>query len=764
MLSNAYYGPTWHEWESKVTMNGVETDLVSWEVERSFTGIPQSSDNSARGATGKIKPVSPRDVLSYAPHPWVRAGVLPPKPGWPVTIEVRPKPRRDNDPDVRSWVRVFTGVVDDVSGDDFADLTVTVVDVLDPFTRLVTLPPLLFDMPPRPENPGGAKIKTALHLSYYIHSAFEAARFSASLPMTPSARLRVPMFGSTLPQPGKITSCIPVSRADEDDPEFKVERVAEFGYGINGFAATYVPEPYYVPTPTIQTFLFRVPLNVSTGGYTITLNRAVAWEKTVITIRQDRWVLVDVNDTRVLALGPTELGRVAQLSWDGTRMSLRSQPSGATAPVSRSTLHSGTSRVLSVQVGSPRSDTPVGGFALYDGIPADSDLPWQPNALIPYTNWMPTWHPAGRAVEGLQAASVLDQIAKAMVCHWGIDELGRVVWRSAISAMLYYIKGPTITDSEIMDHIGWQADSTMGASAVVTRGEWPQWGASQYPVHRVYTGSAITLQAGETREEFIHSPAEEDWIQVDTVGETGVAMGTGTVKWGSTKDLRSTRFIASRASDTDDNPVVATLAEYTATLEELDAKSWKLTQRAPTNVSVTTKTGSWPELNPALRNKDMPVVNAYGRILWRDLIEQSETVGPPLAPVYELDWGEWGYLARVALREVLVDLLAWDVYEFDKVEIVPDLRLQVGDRATFDLNESMRLEADIFIKKMRYSFTADGGLTQFVDTRIMAGRTPSATYEMLEDSWSIPTREEYQELETKWADGPYKNFEELPLS
>lgn len=770
MRSNAYYGPTWHSWESRVTVAWIETDLVSWEIDRPLTGMPQvrGSGSEANGATGKLVPVHDRDILEYAPHPWVRSGIFPPRPGWPVQIDVRPKPRSRDDAQAGEWVRVFTGVVDSVDGDDLANIEVQIVDQLDPFTRPVSLPPMQHNAPNLVSDgelgdDAPALRPTGLHIAHHINAAFEVAGYSCALPPQWEGILRAPLVGSLYPLVGDLGGVSTPSGATIN------AKVSEWGYGLGGFVAKYSPTSL---SDDLHTITIRIPWTVI-GSWTYSLYRLkdqVVTNTIIIevspegTTRRPTVKVTSVDNATGVSFSSTEIGTLFRVTVqaNGTAVA-RSHPDGAWDEVVKqfTTTPGGT---FLVGVGSTNSNSTVGGFMLENGIGVNKNLRWEPTGVINYSGWLPSALNASRPVMGVQAKTLLDDIADAHVAHWGIDEEGRATFTTLFDAIRTTTPRATVTDDDVLDRFGWRAEALAEASMVTTESLVPGIRVSPTCNVRVYQGDQQTLQSGTT-EEFIHSPELEDWIQVDARGESGMWMDGRVIGWSSREGLDRSRFIAIKGDGNDTNPGPASWSEYEAFGEELDYKSWKITHKVNVGSGqVTTRTGNWTELHPSLRNRGTPIINAYGRVLWREVVESTTPKPNSWAGAYILKCGAWSYPLRASYRNQLAELLGQEQVLFKELDIQPDMRLQNGDTIRLDFNRTQKLQADVVVTRTRLSHNATEGFQQTIDVRSLRGATPGATYSMLEDVYRLPGSDKYSSMEYRWRNQNYSDMETLPLS
>jgi len=211
-------------------------------------------------------------------------------------------------------------------------------------------------------------------------------------------------------------------------------------------------------------------------------------------------------------------------------------------------------------------------------------------------------------------------------------------------------------------------------------------------------------------------------------------------------------------SGPDDRP--ANTSEYSARVEVVDPQTVKVTRHATGTVAVSPQTGrgtQWNWLPKSLQGGAGTIVRGNALTRWLDNTVSTSDTGSD-APVFSydaLEWlGEHGDYATQWLAALLTNVRV----DLQDLSIVPDPRLQLGDRVTVEVTTlGVELTAFVTSKKLARS---DGALSMQVSLMITAATVNRATWAAVEAHWR---NQSWSQLETDLSGDTYNTWEANPL-
>lgn len=696
-------------WYSRVLINAEQVEALSWSTSRSLLLIPGMGTSGQNAATGELRPVQDPDVIAAVPGtPWTRSGVWPPKRGDTVTIDVSS--------DGVTWMRRFNGIADKPRGSSDGTLVVPIIDRIDRFSRLVRILPLQWRM--HPQQPDGTLRPTGTHHAHVINSCFERAGFYATIPPLTGTIMRASLMGSLWADIGLLV-------ASSSPGSFDSMRAnAEWGPCFRNFSAVW---DCTGTANTGATMAFMLP--ASHTGTT-----ALRWEDsssaTLMQVRvyPSRSVSVIDNDGQtVCALSSWQVGPLVVVRRAGGTVTLSSTPvSGTTqtATGSASTVGGTVSQVRATV----DADGRLGAVSMAQA-PAMPSSVWSPSALITLSEHI-TNLDASPLRWDVRADTVLDAIANATQSHWGLDEDGRAVFLPVLG-MLDDVPSRTISDKEhIEGPVEWVSDWSATASQVVMTGVAPQIKTAVRPTLNVWQGSGSTMSPGESSVEMIHPTDGEDWLGVQTQSSIVTSGPSGQGAWYGTVLAASVTVAGTGGAEDTDRP--ATTSEYSAEVVYVDQQTWRVSQSAIGSVAVTPRTGQWGILAPPVRGQNTPIVRCFAVTTWPKItLSSADALND--APVFQIEAEHWAGDNGVGIVADLYNVVRREVVTFQSVSLGdPDPRLQLADRVTLDLAESLAVTVRGTITAIEDTFDLTSGYTQRVDVFATAAYTESHTWARME--------------------------------
>lgn len=722
---------------SRVTVNGTAREHSDWKVSRELSGdLPGSvaAVSGVRQAAGSVEFVAP-GVAARPDNPWGTGGWYP-APGQSVKIY-------EGD-GITEW-EVFTGVIDDVAGDTDGTVSVSLVDRIDAFSAELSLEPLQQMMPPVVS--GGSKMNVALHHLAVVNQAFTTAGYFAALPPLvgfADTSLRLPMMGSLWPSLGAVRYAQPNGIANVEAGVYP----APWGLCMGGFDAI-----YDISQPTTR-FQITVLLNDlgHTGLTRIILNGGATTAE--ISINANRTTVVVVGGVQVAALSGISVGRVVGIRYVAGAWTVFS---GAATAGGASNVGAGgysTVRVLAdagSRVGDLQIHTPAAGSAL-------APLAHTPTAALTPGGVL-SGLTAVPFVEKSTAKSMLENISKATLCVWGLDESGKAFW---IPSQVLTAKSPvqTITTADhVFDKLSWSQELLGLASVVKVASQVPIRTCSTHTNVTFWQGNGGSLSPGDLQEDFLTPPSGTDWIRPDLafrkIGQFGNAidfnLGRGT--WGGA-------VISTKTTD-----AFASTANYGGDLRQITLGAWVMTQTCPASSaagSVHTRTGTDPDatLNTSMRGFNLPLFRGMAKTEWEEASTTSAFRGPAMAPELEHDAGKWIHTNQVmTLANHIAALVTAPTVTLGQVDVAPDPRRQLGDVITIE-SDLVGVSLRCLITRLDNSTGSDGAIQQLA-LRVISMTTTHTTYAAF--NTAFPAALTYSQWNSLRGTDTYDNFNNTPL-
>lgn len=317
-----------------------------------------------------------------------------------------------------------------------------------------------------------------------------------------------------------------------------------------------------------------------------------------------------------------------------------------------------------------------------------------PSPQLSLVNFSPTariraresnWWTFSRDVFDVPAIDVLNEMADALCGTYWIDDTGHAQW---VDYGVFEAQN-TNFDVNTLNHIddwGWHEDAESSAQNIrLTRTRGAITSANSKTI-AVWQGQAGTdFSNGESWEEFVNVPEEEDWIGCDATFKY--------VDGGSSfTDFRTGTMIGATLTNTSNDGESWSIFNWNAQLEELGYRSYKWTVtfspgsgntislRVPSDQHAPNAPSKW-------RGKPMPVMRGNAKITTISVNDDNYTsTGNPLGlDLYEHDvgWYVQDTSRLSAIRTYLAEQMGtrWPV--LTSIKIAPDPRIELGDKGRF---------------------------------------------------------------------------------
>lgn len=714
---------------SRVLVAGVQRDVVSWNVNRELSGDLPAQVVAASGitqATGTIV-FAGEDVEDRARNPWNKSTGWLPVEGDRVEIFAG---------DGTTEWKQFHGVIDKTTGSIGGGFQSTIIDDYDDLSVPFAHDALLRIMPPTTD--GGARRGIGLHPAYYINDALSTAGFYATPPNEFDSALSAPLQGSVWPIRGTVTSASNYTGAGGSHLSVNS---APWGYSASDFSVTYSPRTSYLATTPVQLTVMVDPAH--TGNFFLTCYFGAS-STLQLAVTGSRTAIVRVNgvDVCTLALGSATI--VTALYKGGT-VYLRSNNGGATygaktvgGTAFSSILTSGdeNARVAGLQVSHPNTSSRE--FAT---------LSWVPTAAPDYSTGsvlLLGLMDAGPAIEGGTCADLLERVSKATLTPMWIDETG--VFRAVGSPRLRarpVVK--TVTTLDDVTSLDWESGLLASRSRVRVDGEIPAINFGLWRNRVAYRGSGGELLSGDVDEQFIGPDDATDWIMLD---ESLTLLNAA--NWGVYN--ANVDSVAGAHYEQDGQPINTGSNTISVTLEKLGLRKYKITHTAGTYAAgVTAQLATHPyatELWPRNQGKELPRLNARAIVTWATTqVTPSGAggVGPELTHEAEF-WAnrtsDNTVLGRIATY--IQSQTSTPKPTITGLSIVPDPRLQLGDRIKIDSPDFMGVTLDALIVGVDSGFS--GSYEQSLTVRIIGATTTFTTYAEFNRAGGALTYQQWQAL------------------
>lgn len=706
---------------SRVLVNGVQREHVSWSVDRELTGDMPDQVVSASGvkqATGNIV-FAGEDVEERARNPFNASTGWLPRRGDRVQIFAGDG--------VTEWVQ-FTGVMDGPSGDARGGFQATIIDDYDKLSASVSHLPLLRIMPPLVETDPYRGV--GLSSIHYIDHALRTAGFYSTPPTEYDPAVAVSCQGSMWPN-AEVAGTLETGGAYDTTASHHSNNTAPWGWSVGNFNNKYSPRVSYASTVAVQ--LTAMVAADHAGSFFLTAYYGAS-NTVSLSVTSGRIAILRVNGTEAcrVALGTAMMvtalckaGAVTLKTSTGTTAT-GTGTIGGTAMSSVITSGDAPTRVAGIQVSHPATASQE--FA---------SLSWVPSAVLDLSNVIHIGlMDAGPGIEDEPASDLMKRICGSLLIGSWIDEKGvlQVVPTLALKARTPVRTLTTLDD--ILD-LNWEDPLLGSRSKVTVTGKIPAIDKGRYRNKKLYQGSGETLNSEDYKAQFISPENDVDWImpdehpQIVNSGAMEAAFNAG----------RGSFFFASVASEGD--PVDDWGQSYvTFGIRKISAKTWKISQRVASISSdsqINLKTPDDPDLWPKWRQFPGPIIRGFGRVEWAPVSVTPVTaggIGPEL--VHDVDvWNnreddnEW--LDRIA--DYLSAQTATPLPTITGLDVVDDPRIQLGDVVTISSPRLLGVTMNALIVGMKRSADKDG-TTLSLSVRIISTATTFTTYKAYNDALS----------------------------
>jgi hypothetical protein len=725
-----------------LSVKGVARDAASVTVVRSIPD-PIDARPGLIASTATIEWADRDDAHTGQESPWTPGAV--PAPGDLATVEVGYK---------GAQARVLTGVVDHSTGTVPGPMS---SELMDDFTRLnrpVTLPPLMATMPPYAD--GGAFRRIGITPTHFPDRLLRTCGYYATPRARPGTVVSVPLMGSAWPEFGDLRS----ASMSGDATAQPTWAAVPWGQAARGLIAQYTPTSFHPVNSD-----FEITVCVGPAG-TSGSSRVVAYWGT-------QFVRVLVGSTRTVQLAgfiggvtTTVASLTAAQMAGATVVRARWTPAGSwSLTTDTGVAVSGTLAVPgawvdtvpdTVEVSVPSNTTPLGGLLVGFYGAADVPPPFERTAhLTPAA--FPATLGASPAIVRRRVSDVLREQAQAELASFWIDDVGHVQWRNR-DEMVNGSPVRDLTAEDSLISLGWELGSDSVVSSVTVTNRAPRTSAAVRANITVWEGRGESLESGQTLQEVIHPPADEDWVMVND--NLNAATPTAPDLGGFHRGRRSW-FGGVRVSDGTTADVWVSTSDIPLT--QLDPRSYQYLYTAPTMPAETVMqmrvskddTTIWAQW----RNHNLPIVRAYGRVAWADEQFTSAIVGPSTAPEFVHDAGWWVQhpTARQSLATYIAQRRTAPLPRIRALSVVPDARLERGDIVTV----SDPSVAGIWLRCLVLGITiqaAEGQQTMTLDVTVL--EASQRTYDALAARWA---GQDYDALAAAWAGLDYDDMNTDPL-
>lgn len=713
---------------SRVLVAGVQRAVVSWSVNRDLSGDLPAQVVAASGitqATGSIV-FAGEDVEDTARNPWNKSTGWLPAEGDRVEIYAGDG--------VSEW-KQFHGLIDKTTGSIGEGFQSTLIDDYDKLSSPFSHDALLRIMPPLSD--GGVRRGVGLSTAYYIDSAMRGAGFFATPPSEFDAAVNVPLQGSVWPARGVLTKS---GNTAEDGGSHLATWPAPWGYSASDFSATYSPRTSHLATTTVQLTAMIAPdhngnffMTAFYGGSN-SIQLAVTTSRTAI-------VRVNGEDVCTLVLGSAT---IVTAVYKGGTVYLRSNSGGATY----GTKTVGGTGMSSVVISTNGSARVAGLQVSHPGTVSREflTLSWVPTALPDYRSGsvlLLGLMDAGPAIEGVTCGEILGRISDAILTPMWIDETG--VFRVAGSPLLRVL--PPVKSVSTLDDVtalDWESGLLSSRSRVTVEGDIPAINFSQWRTRVAYRGSG-SLKSGDTDEQFIGPDDDTDWIMLDDT-LTILSASNWDVYNANLDSVAGVTYTANGEATSDAGLTT------TVTLEKLGLRKYKLTHQAgsfPADVTAELTTSPTSALlYPRNRDKGLPRLNARAIVTWaKKKVTPSGAGGMGPELTHEAEF----WVNRANEPEILERIANYIQSQTTKplptitgLSIVPDPRLQLGDRITIDSPDLMGVTMTALIVGVDSSFGSS--YEQSLTVRVTGATSTFTTYAEFNKAGGALTYQQWQSL------------------
>ncbi|WP_309080271.1 hypothetical protein [Zhihengliuella sp.] len=645
------------EFTKKILVNGIER-RGRWSTSSELQGdlpVEVASANGISQIRGSITWDQQEDMADGPSHPFRDGAGWVPQDGDKVQIY-------ESD-GLTSFPR-FTGKILTTAGSLKSRAVSTLIDDSDRLTTAFNYPPVIRTMPPLTD--GGAWRRVATSPVQVITAAAAQAGYRSVHPPIGTVLVDAPLQGSAWPLAGR---CVSASNIANDGGFPNLRTTASFGWGMHDLRARYTPQ------------------YSATGDQPLQLMVSVGADHSGAASIFAHYGASNVR-LRVSA------SRVAEAWVGSTNLGGRSLGSGvhATLHVSGTTYTLKTASGTSVLTGAARPTTALDSIEVVAAVGANIagvsaartwTLPtnWSPDLVLDVSYEHMPVNPVIRAIESSTVADTLDEISRALLLAIHFDELGRLVVRSADRIA----KGPVVRDTttakDVVD-IEWETNLLSRRKDVTVTGLSHVYANTQRRNVEAYRGSGDQMEEGESRQDFVNVPADEEWLLewddvpafTADVGAPGFNTGRGSFVGGSISQDGEVWSWANDYLTVDYERVSYRTLRFTHTVSGLPA-GWRLALQTAVNSS----TALWPKYQgfnlPVIRCPKVTFAEA------KTTTVPAATDGPSLEhPVgHWAGWESGNWSHPDYLRDFIAALVTAPYPVIQRMPIAPDPRLQKGD-------------------------------------------------------------------------------------
>lgn len=733
-----------------VRVSGTTRGVVSWAVDREIPGdlpaqVVSGSGITAAGADVQWAP--PATVSSRAVSAFARSGGWPPKGGERVTLDAG----YDG-----NLVRLFTGALEDVDGGSGGVTTSRFVDRVPALERDITIIERVALMPAF--NPGEPVRLVGHRHESIVNKCFRASGFWATPAPSGDIVLDAPLMGSLLNEDSSVyvssatpwdqaleyrTSKAPGSRWGLSMSDFRVTYTivtkARRSLGSGVFLTSFMVDPastdYVTVTDTFEggtIVVQQMPSNIA-----VTVNGAQAINHPVSAGAYDRVAVILNGHTVTMRTGMSTTTGGNIVAEASTVVS--TIPTGVLTQVRITAMPNAA--VAGVQVGWPN-------FAdMWRPITFQRTAVFQVGYLFQSLG----------AFGGTQATNAMDlviDIAKALCAGFWVDEYGVAQWRHPDMLRT----GPvvkTITAATSLVNLDWRDSLASARSAVVVAGEEPHIAYNPgIAVATAWEGSGETIAPGQSTEYIITPPADETWIYI----EEPMVLDSTNIK-AYQRRRGSWVGAVSVNADGDENWLGYEVAK---SWERIAVQTWKLTVvNQLATMDINQRTPDQMGFHPIHRGRGLPVIRCQEKITWVEETVRAEAHADKELPEYTHDVGRWVQMGdRARLAGWLAGQLSAPIPEITNLQIIPDPRLQLGDRVTVVDPDVTDLNVTGVIVGISISGAA-GELSMSLTIRVVSTSAGLVRYL---DVQARNADRSYSQNQTAWANTPYATHEADPLA
>lgn len=718
---------------SRVVVSGVTRDCVSWSVGRELSGDLPAQVASASGLTQASGSIV-----------WAENDLVDSMPTTPFNESSGWLPRRGNRVEiyagdgVAEW-RVFTGLIDASTGDVGGGFQSTIIDDRDKLEGPFRHDPLLRTMPPlkraSPDYRG-----VGLSYLYFVDKALRQSGFFATPPDEARQAVSVPAQSSMWPEVGVMTLGS-VGGYSGGEAAWCSTRNSVDGVAVENVQNTYSP---YIALAYGSRYRKSITVDPDSSGEAIFTSYFGDTHNVQLSVAGSRTVIARLDGVEVCRVSMGSAMRVSLLV-EGDVWELRTN----TGAGSVGTISVPTTEALSRVTVAGKPNSKISGIHAC----------W-PNATTKwdYTNFVPSAKykmesfnlfgiiDASPSITSGTCFDVLQEISQATLSAMWIDELGVFTW-APTTALINAVPVRELNTADDILGLAWD-DNLLGTrSKVVVKHRVPAISSSRWDNVLWFQGSSETLESSQIKTDFVSPGGDEDWVgpQPDflILGEPGASSSSNN-GWGS--------LSGAVVTDGETEEIGATFLN--ASISRVNADTYKMRHAAKTLPAGKKLELRYPSESSTIwarwLKQPFPIIRGFAKTQWADVEATGAPLGPSWAPALEHDAGPW--LSRGEDRpSVTIGTVADFLAERTKtssptiqgLEVVPDPRLQLGDRVTIRSDAYMGAVLTGIITGI--STDDSGKLAQKLSLRLTSLKSTFQTY----DAWN----EQYPGILTydQWA-------------